>query len=789
MSTPNSASSVDEWPRVESALQVVDSEDREMWVRIGQAIQDEFGEAGFHLWDDWSRTGDNYNEQAARDVWRSFGQGGGITIASLFHLARENGWSDGTQAPRLTTEQAEARQRSREEAQRLNAEAKVKTEAEAARTARKIYEHVRQDDAASHPYAVRKRLDFGPLVRRGDYCGHDCLIVPMYGQDKLIRSLQAIADGPVFTGERDKTFLAGGRKKGCFFPIGPTFIGASRVLIAEGVATGAAVHDATGLPVVVAFDAGNLLPVGEVVRRLAAHGAEIVFCADDDQKPGTDRNTGLEAARKAAEATGGKVVVPALGKKADFWDVWAVLGSVAVRGCVNAAGQVTKPRLAALRRDDLMALPDIEWIIKGAMPARGVGVVYGLSTVGKSFVMVDAAASLAEGREWFGCRVKQRPVAYACLEGQHGFKRRVMAWEAHHGRRFPAEVVFAPDPIDLRSEQDVTALIELAKTEAGPGAVVIVDTLNRAAPGMEENGSLDYGLILASAGRIEQAVGGFVCFVGHPGKDTSKGLRGHSSLFAGLDMTIEVEEVNKDALSFAWTVRKVKDGQDGIKRHFRREVIDLGQDADGDPLTSCVIVPDPEADRANKNSPANAMTRSEADSLTSYKQAAMEYGVLDDAGCFAGLALEDWRTHFYLASPAQNRTAKRVAFNRAKNALINGGWLLEDIYGNLSLIGPGADVHAVTIAGAILEKGHAYQSVTGRNKGVTVTVAEAIKRNVPYQPSLEAVTVTHGPGVGSGQGSVTGPDQSGTPSAGTFNPTNTDGKDEPEPTEPAEVAI
>lgn len=447
---------------------------------------------------------------------------------------------------------------------------------------------------------------------------------------------------------------------------------------------------------------------------------------------------------------------------------------------VPDAGQRTgdgaaRPRLRALRRDDLLATTDVEWIIKGVMPSHGVGVVYGPSTVGKSFIEVDKAAALAEGRDWFGLRTKRRPVVYACLEGQHGFKRRVMAWEAFHGRRYPSGVVFAPDPIDLRSDQDTADLMDLVKAEAGPGAVVIVDTLNRAAPGMEENGSVDYGLILASAGKIAQAVDGFVCFVGHPGKDASKGLRGHYSMFAGLDMVLEVAEENREELLFSWTVRKVKDGQDGIKRHFRREVVDLGVDADGDAVTSCVIVPDTEADQERKER-QKAMTSREADSLSAFKQAAMEYGEVDADGRFSSLPLEDWRTHFYMASPAEKMTVKRSAFNKAKKALINGGWLTEDVYGNLALAGPGAGVHAEVIAAAILEKINANPSELKRTQSEPGSRAEAIKRTEPNPVPLRTGSGSHGPGGNFEEKEETGQYQSENPSSpGVFNSTGSTG--------------
>jgi phage/plasmid primase-like uncharacterized protein len=619
-----------------------------------------------------------------------------------FPAGDSGAWSGDGEPARLTdAERAEIDQlRRNREAEQL------KVHEHTAKAAQAQYNNASKGQVQDHGYAKRKAVDFGPHVRRFMGGGKaDFLLVPAYDKSAKLWTLQRIADGKAFGGgERDKDFLKDGRIGGCFCPVGASFRNAAKVLIGEGLATVAAAVQATGLPGVVAFDAGNLSAVAKVVREMAATGADLIILADDDQKPGTPKNPGVEAANKAAQAIGGRVALPGMGKKADFWDVLNELGADVVRERIGVAvAETVKPKLRALRRDDLIALDDIDWLIKGVMPARGVGVVFGPSTVGKSFLEVDKAAALAEGREWFGCRVKQRPVVYACLEGQHGFKRRVMAWEAHHGRRYPNSVVFAPDPIDLRSEQDTAALIELTQREAGPGAVVIVDTLNRAAPGMEENGSVDYGLILASAGRIEQAVEGFVCFVGHPGKDASKGLRGHYSMFAGLDMVLEVEEVNKAELSFAWVIRKAKDGQDGIKRHFKREVVDLFEDADGDLVSSCVVVPDPEQDQGGKARPA-VMTPKDAERFEAFRQAAMEHGTLDHAGQFIGLDPALWRSAFYEQNVDATADTKSKAFRRIKNGLVNSGWIVETLGGLLLPTGPGAETHVQIITDAISER-------------------------------------------------------------------------------------
>jgi hypothetical protein len=72
------------------------------------------------------------------------------------------------------------------------------------------------------------------------------------------------------------------------------------------------------------------------------------------------------------------------------------------------------------------------------------------------------------------------------------------------------------------------------------GGVLCLDTLNRAAPTADENSSRDMGEILEAAKRLQAATGGLVVLVHHTGKDSSRGLRGHSSLFAAMDAAVEV---------------------------------------------------------------------------------------------------------------------------------------------------------------------------------------------------------------------------------------------------------
>ncbi len=142
----------------------------------------------------------------------------------------------------------------------------------------------------------------------------NALLVPMFDAAGAIRSLQAIfpAKHALF-GNRNKDFLPGGGLAGMFWWIGPR---TAKVLICEGFATAATLHEETGLRVYLAFTANNLLAVGRIVRDKLPN-AEIVFAADNDSE--TAGNPGLTKANEAAAAVGGSIIVPPL-PDADFND-------------------------------------------------------------------------------------------------------------------------------------------------------------------------------------------------------------------------------------------------------------------------------------------------------------------------------------------------------------------------------------------------------------------------------------------------------------------------------------
>ena len=77
---------------IAAALSHVPAHDRDVWVRMAMAVKSELGEPGFDVWDDWSKSADNYEHKAALATWRSIDPSGSVTVASLFNEALVNGW-------------------------------------------------------------------------------------------------------------------------------------------------------------------------------------------------------------------------------------------------------------------------------------------------------------------------------------------------------------------------------------------------------------------------------------------------------------------------------------------------------------------------------------------------------------------------------------------------------------------------------------------------------------------------------------------------------------------------
>ncbi len=239
----------------------------------------------------------------------------------------------------------EAAHRARVEAMRKTRDAEdIKRKAEAATKAAAIWQA--GEAARSHAYLTRKGIQpHGAKLYEGT------LVLSMRDAGGKLHSLQFIDN------EGSKRFLTGGRVKGCYFSIGkPEGV----LCIAEGYATGATIHAATGHAVAVAFNAGNVEPVAKALRAKFP-GLTIIVCADDDVN--TQGNPGLTKATEAARSIGARLAMPDFGNDrpegaTDFNDMAAHCGAETVRACIDAqlsqSQAETKPSLVVVGIHDFL---------------------------------------------------------------------------------------------------------------------------------------------------------------------------------------------------------------------------------------------------------------------------------------------------------------------------------------------------------------------------------------------------------------------------------------------------
>lgn len=314
------------------------------------AIKSEFpDETGRVLFADWSATADSFDSKAVSDTWRSIKAGGAVGIGTLLHLAKEGGFTmpkagqpqgkpDPQAAARVASERAAAQQaeKTKQDAAHLAAAGEAATVwAQGGETGHSAY----LERKGVQPYGVR----FGA----GGW-----LLVPVRDAAGELWNVQRIAPDKPPSGP-DKLFLKGGRKSGLWHLCGDP-AGAAVLLVAEGYATAATLHEATGRPVAVAFDAGNLAHVAKALCQQYP-AALLVLCGDDDVQTFIQRghNPGRDKATAAAKAVHGLAIFPEQLPEggSDFNDMHQAAGLDAVRTLVEAAiethqAQQTAPQAA-----------------------------------------------------------------------------------------------------------------------------------------------------------------------------------------------------------------------------------------------------------------------------------------------------------------------------------------------------------------------------------------------------------------------------------------------------------
>ncbi|TIL49094.1 AAA family ATPase [Mesorhizobium sp.] len=329
------------------------------------------------------------------------------------------------------------------------------------------------------------------------------------------------------------------------------------------------------------------------------------------------------------------------------------------------------PRFRVIPFADIRPDDRPSYLVKGLIPRRGLVVVWGPPKCGKSYWMFDLAMHVALGWSYRGHRVLAGPVVYVALEGQEGFKARVEAFRRRHlaGNAGPVPFWLMVTPLNLAKDQEQLTRELRAQLAGTTPALVVLDTLNKSLVGSESKDE-DMAAYVRAADAIVDAFGCAVGIVHHCGINDSR-PRGHTSLTGAADAQLSVKR--DVASNIVVTVEYMKDGPAEATLLSRLEVVELGRDVDGDPITACIVEPlDAEAEQAAKRKPAAKLSKGNQTALRALGEAILAVGTEAPVSNTIPATVKvvtrtQWRDYALrrgLAGEAKER-GRRAAFQRA----------------------------------------------------------------------------------------------------------------------------
>jgi hypothetical protein len=310
------------------------------------------------------------------------------------------------------------------------------------------------------------------------------------------------------------------------------------------------------------------------------------------------------------------------------------------------------------------------YLVKGIIPRVGIIVVYGPPKCGKSLWAFDIAMHSALRWRYRGRRVISGIVIYCAFEGADGFNARAAAFRQQHGIRPDTEVPFYLMPLRMDLVKDHRALIASIREQIGTENPVSVtlDTLNRSLAGSESSDE-NMTAYVNAADAIREAFGCAVIIVHHCGLDGTR-PRGHTSRTGAVDAQLAVKR--DPAGNTIVTVEYMKDGAEGDVIASALQVVTVGTDDDGEPITSCVIVP---VDSAAVRIASRKLSNRQQLALTALADCTNDRGraAPPDFGLPAGMRVvqvSEWRDEMFRCG-ALDKEAKnpRADFIRVKHSL------------------------------------------------------------------------------------------------------------------------
>lgn len=203
-----------------------------------------------------------------------------------------------------------------------------------------------------------------------------------------------------------------------------------------------------------------------------------------------------------------------------------------------------------------------KWLVDGIIPRTGLIMLYGETGIGKSYAAIDLAFAITAGSDWAGRETSPFEALYIPTEDAYGIDRRNTLIARQRGLSEYFKPLIVDCQFDLsRNSDSVVRLIENLRGVPGPIGLVIIDTMQMALGGADENSANEATAIVENCRRLSLYLDCAVLLVHHSGKDGSKKARGSSAFMAAMDTVIHM---TKSKSGVVLKVVKQKNGPGGF---------------------------------------------------------------------------------------------------------------------------------------------------------------------------------------------------------------------------------
>ena len=262
---------------------------------------------------------------------------------------------------------------------------------------------------------------------------------------------------------------------------------------------------------------------------------------------------------------------------------------------MNAGGTPSAaPAQSISWADDPEADKPIEWLLKEILPRTGVAIMFGAAKSGKSFLAFDLAARLGCGMPWFNVRTPKEPVGVLMLlgEGRGTVRTRLNAFRRATGAEHPALAWAGISDLKTEAGREAARRI-IMETKAGMAArgvrlaLVMLDTLSTTLGLESENDSSEAAPVLKALAAMSEELDVALLGLHHAGKNGQD--RGTTAFRDQCDIMLEVQKPDEGPRKLS--VKLNRNGREDWETSFELDIVTLGIDADGDPITSCTVRP------------------------------------------------------------------------------------------------------------------------------------------------------------------------------------------------------